>query len=297
LFAFLFIPSFRLVSDVLDDRQETAAAVLHLIHRMAANHSCAGSAALRVIDLCTGTGCIPLLFHHQFYTKYPDTNVRLQLVGVDISRIALTVAQENLDTQIKAQRGEYGSGSLRQIALEAVRLVEGDVLDHHNDSSTRRTDSLLAALKECSGDQNPPRYDILISNPPYISSKAFRTTTSRPVRDFEPTLALVPPKHLSKDPSTDGDVFYPSLLMLARQLEAKALLFEVGDMQQAMRVALMCSHGDCWDFIEIWCDDPSGCSSANPNVTLHDKLVKVRGTGNGRSVFAYRKSHASWFAN
>jgi len=276
------------------NRQETATAVSCFVHRMTANPICAGSSALRVLDLCTGTGCIPLLFHHQFYTKFPAADVRLQLVGVDISRTALAVAQENLGIQIKAQRGEYGSGSLRQIALEGVRLVEGNVLDHHNDSPTKTTDSLLATLKECSEDQTPPRYDILISNPPYISSKAFRTTTSRSVRNFEPTLALVPPTHLSKDPTTDGDVFYPSLQKLAKRVEAKALLFEVSDMQQAMRVALMCIHEDCWDGIEIWCDDPSDCTSTTPQVTLRDKLVKVRGAGNGRSVFAYRKSHASW---
>lgn len=135
------------------------------------------------------------------------------------------------------------------------------------------------------------RWDILISNPPYISPSAFNHTTTRSVKRYEPKLALVP-----KDadalhyPDIDpGDIFYPRLLGVAKQLDVQVLLFEVADLEQAGRVAAMAQQQKIWTVIEIWRDDPS---QSDHDVDLEQTTVaariKVLGRGNGRSVFAYR---------
>lgn len=138
-------------------------------------------------------------------------------------------------------------------------------------------------------------YDVLISNPPYISSKAFRSTTARSVRHFEPKLALVPNHHASHGQAYDGDTFYPHLLHLADELNAKVLLFEVADMEQAVRVASRMTQQHEWDGIEIWRDEPSAEDATGKDaLPVADREVSIRGAGDGRSVFAYRGAGSTW---
>ncbi|MGQ9659433.1 MAG: 50S ribosomal protein L3 N(5)-glutamine methyltransferase [Thermochromatium sp.] len=82
----------------------------------------------RVLDLCTGSGCIGIAAA----VYLPDADVDL----VDISPEALAVARDNV--------ARHGVG-------DRVRLFESD---------------LFAAL----GDQ---RYDVIVSNPPYVSRAEF----------------------------------------------------------------------------------------------------------------------------
>jgi hypothetical protein len=131
-------------------------------------------------------------------------------------------------------------------------------------------------------------WDILISNPPYISPSAFNHTTTRSVKKYEPRLALVPPpiqspttaslhpkslttQHFnphSLNPDQDqdqGDLFYPHLLTIATTISAKVILFEVADLEQAKRVAEMARRQGSWDGVEIWRDDPVGYSDEDGN--------------------------------
>lgn len=103
-------------------------------------------------------------------------------------------------------------------------------------------------------------WDILISNPPYISPAQFGNgTTARSVRFYEPKLALVPPTAMpngERKPSesnqtlhvehelaagtgldSHADTFYPRLISISSLIKAKLSVFECGDPQQAQRVA------------------------------------------------------------
>jgi methylase of polypeptide subunit release factors len=134
-------------------------------------------------------------------------------------------------------------------------------------------------------DSRQSRWDILISNPPYISPKQFDHLTARSVRNFEPKLALVP--EATEEGLSDhvqGDLFYPRLLDIARELDVKVLLMEVGDLEQAKRVAKLAQGTGSWDSIEIWRDDPSA-SDEDEDQFQH---IPIRGNGNGRSVFCWR---------
>lgn len=135
-----------------------------------------------------------------------------------------------------------------------------------------------------------PFWDILISNPPYISPSAYWKTTTRSVRGFEPKLALVPPPKLKCDDMQQGDMFYPRLLAFAEELESKVVLLEVADLEQALRVARLAQKVDIFDGVEIWRDEPDPSSS---QATVEDG-INVHGTGNARSVVCWRGVGGSW---
>lgn len=102
----------------------------------------------RVLDLCTGSGCIAIACCYAF----PDAEVH----AVDISEAALEVANIN--------RERHG-------LEEQLMLVESDV---------------FAALP-------PVRYDLIVSNPPYVSAEEMQTLPAE--YRHEPVLALEAPEN------------------------------------------------------------------------------------------------------
>ncbi|KAK4963227.1 hypothetical protein LTR10_000855 [Elasticomyces elasticus] len=270
--------------DVLIPRPDTAAWTSYLARLLSRGTAHTKSVdQLRVLDICTGSGCIPLLFHHDFYKNKKDHHTKLELVGVDLSGIALRLAMRNRDIQLKSQ---LHSSSLSFQALEAMDFLGADVMEDDGFCP-----SVLEALSWRSSQTTSPKCDVLMSNPPYISAEAFETTTEPSVRLFEPRMALVPkPAHLISSPH-DGDIFYPRIVALADQLEAKVMLLEVADIEQASRVAAIVSKSH-WDGIEIWRDEPA--TAALTTVTIDPSTVRVRGDGHGRSVFAYRGAATTW---
>ncbi|CAG8901965.1 unnamed protein product [Penicillium egyptiacum] len=191
---------------------------------------------LRIIDLCTGTGCISLLLHALLAPHFQQ----LEIAGVDISSTALGLAQENLQHNLQL-------GQLACSAGTDIRFHRADVLGHGSDSSVSSIESILQTQLPNFGafDTSPPYQesgcDLLISNPPYISQTEFRNgTTARSVRRFEPKLALVPPH---SDPGVEDcvpeDIFYHHILTLALKLKAKLTVLECGDFHQANRVVAL----------------------------------------------------------
>ncbi|KAJ5822893.1 hypothetical protein N7447_005233 [Penicillium robsamsonii] len=191
---------------------------------------------LRVIDLCTGTGCIPLLLHALLAPHFQQ----LEITGVDISPTALSLAQDNLEHNLQL-------GQLASSAGTDIRFRRADVLGNGNDNSVPSIESILEAQFQNFGalDTLPPDQesgcDLLISNPPYISQTEFRNgTTARSVRRFEPKLALVPPYSCSRiEDCMPEDIFYHRILTLAFRLKAKLTVLECGDSSQANRVVAL----------------------------------------------------------
>ena len=138
------------------------------------------------------------------------------------------------------------------------------------------------------------KWDILVSNPPYISPRSFDNTTAKSVRDWEPKSALVPPGVISKTTgdlgdASIGDAFYPRLLDIAKRVSAKVVLFEVADLAQATRVAGMVLKGKEWDRCEIWRDWPGqGGTEGWGKVQVGGRGVNVVGEGNGRALLAWK---------
>ena len=142
----------------------------------------------RVLDLCTGSGCIGCAIAHEM----PASRV----VCVDISAAALDVARKN--------------------------------------AATNRLSSRLICM-QADAESSPPmgmgKFDVIVSNPPYIASEEIHTLDSS-VKDYEPLWAL--------DGGEDGYKFYKSIIKYWKSLLAEngALFFEVGE-GQADRVKEM----------------------------------------------------------
>lgn len=113
----------------------------------------------RILDLCTGSGCIGLAVAH----RVKDARVTL----ADLSREALAVAKRNITEQKLTAR---------------VSCVQADALSE------------------------PPaflgKFDMIISNPPYITADEMRTLPHS-VKDYEPHMALYG--------GSDGLDFYRSI--------------------------------------------------------------------------------------
>ncbi|CAO2648351.1 Nn.00g076180.m01.CDS01 [Neocucurbitaria sp. VM-36] len=259
---------------VLIPRSDTAVSISHLVSLLRNAQNLPPE--LRVLDLCTGTGCIPLLFQHELYSARND--VDLCVLGVDISKKALRLASHNL----------HKARNARQYADRArVGFMKADVLVDPFAQQTAGRPSLKAALNH---DEQPSFWDVLVSNPPYISPSAYWKTTTRSVRGFEPKLALVPPHKASQSDVEQGDQFYPRLLTIARDVEAKIVLLEIADLEQALRVARCAQDLDIFDGVEIWRDQPNAMTQDSTN----DNEIQLVGQGNARSVICWRGAGASW---
>lgn len=129
----------------------------------------------RILDLCTGSGCLAILCASIFKNATID--------AVDISRSALAVAKRNVKYHQCANR---------------VNLIEGDLF-----SSCQNT------------------YDIIISNPPYVSKSEYAKLPQEYY--WEPKLAL--------EADQKGIAIVKQILKEAPQyLTTKGLLFvEVGN--------------------------------------------------------------------
>ena len=106
--------------------------------------------SLKVLDMCTGTGCIGL----SFYMERLKQGVRDKVTLADISDHALSLAKDNRD-------------SFSDIHIEDIEVIKTDL------------------FSELEGR----RYDVLLSNPPYIPTEVC-DELEKDVRDFEPRLAL-----------------------------------------------------------------------------------------------------------
>jgi release factor glutamine methyltransferase len=146
----------------------------------------AGRKNLSVLDLCTGSGCIAIAIA----AKCPAA----ALLAVDISPAALAVARLN------AERNQLP---------DRIKFLEGDG---------------FKALVGSPEQGATLRFDLIVSNPPYIPSAEIATLDPE-VRDFDPALAL--------DGGADGLDFYRRLAAEgAAHLKPEGrLMLEFGDGQ------------------------------------------------------------------
>lgn len=110
---------------------------------------------LRILDIGSGSGCIPLLLAAEVDAK----RTQLDIISVDKSTAALELAKENQQLHEKSLH-------------HCVDFVEGDMFD----------DDAM---------QHLGKFDMVVSNPPYISSQEYHELDNS-VRDWEDIRALVP---------------------------------------------------------------------------------------------------------
>lgn len=240
---------------------ETEAYTIHIANRMLESFKLKppiDQPTFRVLDLCTGTGCISLLLHAILAQHIPN----FEILGIDISPKAIALANQNLHHNVAL-------GRLPQSAKKQIKFRQADI------------------FLENTFQRN--NWDVVISNPPYISPHGFNKDTSRSVRNYEPKIALVPlcggTNRTNLTPQTDSsisDTFYPKLLDIAEKSNTCSLLVEVADLEQARRVLTQAVRRCSWENFEIWRDWPD--MKTTSKVLINGATVDIIGEGNGRSI-------------
>jgi release factor glutamine methyltransferase len=146
---------FTVTPDVLIPRPDTETlveAALEEIEKKRKARSGKQNPPLEVLDLCTGSGAVAIALKHE----QPD----LEITASDISREALAVAARNC---------------VKLLGSVPIRFIESDLFE-----------------KITPDPKNPGkganRFDIILSNPPYIASRKIRSLAPEVRR--EPRLAL-----------------------------------------------------------------------------------------------------------
>ena len=161
---------------------------------------------MKILDLCTGTGCILISL-----LKYSND---CEGIGVDISPEALELAKQNAAEILGEDGGGSGGSGLEswtsdagsggsgaesgQSGLESeasgagYAFLQGDLYDAlaggEEDHSARPAAS-ASPTSACSNASTASRFDMIVSNPPYIPARVIDTLAPE-VKDYEPHLAL-----------------------------------------------------------------------------------------------------------
>lgn len=140
---------------------------------------------MSVLDICTGSGCILISL-----LNYSND---CSGIGIDISEDALEVAKTNANMLLTPQTQKDSD----------ISFMKADV------------------LSELPTELMGPKFDLVVSNPPYIESDVIEELEPE-VKDFDPMLAL--------DGGKDGLVFYRRLSEVLDKTLKKGgwFFFEIG---------------------------------------------------------------------
>lgn len=190
---------FMVNEHVLIPRQDTEILVEEALHAL---HD-----GMRVLDMCTGSGCILISLLH-----YSNDCVG---VGADISMEALRVAEKNAERLLGGQAGP--ADALLDGELRGSGAEDGFAEQEAWAPSERRVVFVQGDLFENVEGQ----FDMIVSNPPYIPTDVIETLMPE-VKEHEPRRAL--------DGSADGLLFYKEIIAgSAKHLKRGGMLFfEIG---------------------------------------------------------------------
>ncbi|KAI1360306.1 S-adenosyl-L-methionine-dependent methyltransferase [Xylaria arbuscula] len=232
---------------------------------------------LRILDLCSGTGCISLGLYARGVEDFRrrrrvmekmgrdrekeeeeegvggEKPLPVRVFGFDVEPRAVRLAKRNFEHNFRGEANAPSNSRYNFLASEQM-IHRGDVafqqadiftdewMSYLNEADDEEIQTSQQDENEVNARHRSPRVDVLVSNPPYISQRGFEVDTARSVRNYEPKLALVPlppPAAPSTTPCASEDIFYKRLLELADTLRPRVAAFEVGDMKQAIRVVEM----------------------------------------------------------
>ncbi|KAI1437297.1 S-adenosyl-L-methionine-dependent methyltransferase [Xylaria sp. CBS 124048] len=266
---------------------------------------------LRVLDLCSGTGCIGLSLFARGREEGREEGkegVRVHLSGFDVEDRAVRLARRNL--LLNFEKSGHDEAGTKVVGFRKADIFRDDwmaCLDH--DAAATHPASTEEFITREKKKDDGRKVDVLVSNPPYVSQRGFDIDTGRSVRNYEPKIALVPIR--GSFPSAPAscapeDIFYARLLEVADALRPRFAVFEVGDMAQAVRVVEMALRRaysepkitggenddgivrkDRWEVVEIWRDWPDCLpdETEEDSVLVSGREVPIRGSGHGRVVF------------
>ena len=224
--------------------------------------------SLQILDLCAGTGCIGLSLYAALHRQIPDVRVR----AIDFNPQARNLAWKTV--KLNQHLGRL-SPSLSESQFD---YVLADLLNNEE----------IAAVV-----QSDATFNIVVSNPPYISIPAFSRDTSRSARIFEPSNALVPPDSVGITGERTGDLFYDHILRLSWRARPQIVCMEVADLEQALRVMravkdMEAIDGSLWEAKQIWRDEIDVQGNECSTEWNADVNAAIIGEGSGRAVVLAR---------
>ena len=154
-----------------------------------------------LLDVCTGSGCIAIALTK--FGAFHDTT------AVDISDAALAIARQNAERLLITEADTTATTTSSAVSADEItvatstRMNPGPRTEVHLQNAavdfTLLRSDMFSALAERTEDGALKRYDVIVSNPPYIPS-AVVDELEPEVRDYEPRIAL--------DGTADGLRFY-----------------------------------------------------------------------------------------
>lgn len=154
-----------------------------------------------LLDVCTGSGCIAIALTK--FGAFHDTT------AVDISDAALAIARQNAERLLITEAETVATTTPSAVSADEItvatstRMNPGPRMEVHLQNAavdfTLLRSDMFSALAERTEDGALKRYDVIVSNPPYIPS-AVVDELEPEVRDYEPRIAL--------DGTADGLRFY-----------------------------------------------------------------------------------------
>ena len=176
---------FRVTKDVLIPRPETELLVDTVLQKLK-SASCGCGGAPKILDLCTGSGCIA-------WTLALEP-VGAHITAIDISPAALAIARSQFAAELS--RGASGNSI---VSGREVTFIEADVLDLSEEGLSGAHSKLALG-----------QFDVIVSNPPYVMEQEKALMRSN-VLDHEPALALFVP-------DDDPLIFYRAIAHHASRL-------------------------------------------------------------------------------
>ena len=176
--------------------------------------------------------------------------------GVDLSELALEVAERNARTLEVADRAEFIQGDLFSSAFfkerqeciqngsdtDKVQAVNSEMQNIVHEAGVSEKDIIKYAEHKNSNGNHSIAYDMIISNPPYIPTAEIEGLMEE-VRLHDPRMAL--------DGLEDGLYFYRTITRQAKNYLAPGgwLLYEIGCSQGEDVADLLRKEG--YEYIEI----------------------------------------------
>jgi release factor glutamine methyltransferase len=179
---------FEVTPDVLIPRPETEHVIEVALDRLALRERRAGrkqtltGEGLQIADIGTGSGCIAIALAKDL----PGATI----YATDISSAALAVAQRNATRHSVSDRIRFLECNLLDGLTARDAANAGiSVVGAQHAAPLLATDSSSTPRQSPVTSHQPPLFDLIASNPPYIGRRE-SATLMREVRDHEPEIAL-----------------------------------------------------------------------------------------------------------
>jgi release factor glutamine methyltransferase len=197
---------------------------------------------LKILDMCTGTGCIALLLDHHLN----EAKIRADIIAIDKCDEAVSLASLNQREVLRNRYVEHlvSSGIFKpsvKFKTDPVDYKRAQVkeLEKMVQPSTRVAVQQIDVFDDEAMDDLIYRhgpFDVIASNPPYVTAEEWNLLDKN-VKDWEDQEALIG----DVDGESDGLAFYRRIALLIKQrglLSSKpastdmpSLLVEVGHKQ------------------------------------------------------------------